>query len=117
MGLWCICLRLDQYSPLKSVQLGASGITIARKAKTMPKLESFGVPFGVAVCDRAVGRQPCILQTCKGDYLVLPAPLELELLRYSLTAYVNSPVLLLPLKDLFLSLKTKAATDTHQSQG
>lgn len=91
MGLWCICLRLDRYSPLKNVQLRASGITIARKAKTMPKLEPFGVSFGVAVCDRAVGRQPCILQICKGDYLALPAPLGLELLRYSLAAYVNFP--------------------------
>lgn len=91
MGLWCICLRLDRYTPLKNVQLGASGITIARKAKTMPKLEPFGVSFGVAVCDRAVGRQPCILQICKGDYLALPAPLGLELLRYSLAAYVNFP--------------------------
>lgn len=52
MGLWCIFLRLDWYSPLKNVQLGASGITTAKKAKTMPILES----FGVAVCDRAVGR-------------------------------------------------------------
>lgn len=92
MGLWCICLRLDQYSPLKNVQLRASGITTARKAKIMPILESFGVSFGVAVCERAVGRQPCILQTCKGDYTALPAPLELKLLRYSLTAHVNSPV-------------------------